>query len=120
MPFHKILSDLLASTDGSIGAIFLDYEGETVQLASADDLAPDDLRFVGAWQGIFLTHLRNVCRHLGTGTPQRFKIEFERATVLSFDLSDGYYVVLLVRGECNEGKAWRQLEPCRTRLLAER
>ncbi len=119
MPFRRILDDLLATTQGSVGAIFLDQEGETVELISADHLAPDDLRFVGAWQGIFLTHLRNVCNQVGAGKPHRFKIEFARATVLSCDLKDGYYVVLLVDPSANEGLAWHRLEQCRNHLLAE-
>jgi predicted regulator of Ras-like GTPase activity (Roadblock/LC7/MglB family) len=119
VPFQRILSDLVDSTRGSIGAIFLDYEGETVQLVAPDDLQPEDLQFVGAWQGIFLAHLRNVCMDLGSGAPQRFKIQFERATVLSYDMGDGYYLVLLVRGEYNEGTAWRRIDECRHRLIAE-
>lgn len=119
MAFQQILNELLATTHDSIGAIFLDYEGETVQLAAADGLAPDELRFVGAWQGIFLTRLRAVCDTVGGGSPQRFKIEFDRAAVLNRDLGDGYYLVLLVRPGCNEGMAWREIERCRNRLLAE-
>lgn len=119
MPFRRILHDLVHSTAGAIGAIFLDSEGETVQLISAGALAADDLQFVGAWQGIFLAHLRNVCRDVEAGPPRRFKIEFERVAVLSCDLKDGYYVVLLVDGTANEGVAWRRLETCRERLLAD-
>jgi predicted regulator of Ras-like GTPase activity (Roadblock/LC7/MglB family) len=119
LPFRRILHELVLSTAGAIGAIFLDSEGETVQLVSADGLAPDDLRFVGAWQGIFLAHLRNVCNELEAGPPRRFKIEFARAAVLSCDLKDGYYVVLLVKPVTNEGVAWRRLDECRDLLLAE-
>ena len=119
MPFRRILQELVQSTDGAVGAIFLDSEGETVQLVSAEGLAPDDLRFVGAWQGIFLAHLRNVCSELQAGPPRRFKIEFARAAVLSCDLKDGYYVVLLVKPATNEGVAWHRLHQCRDSLLAE-
>jgi predicted regulator of Ras-like GTPase activity (Roadblock/LC7/MglB family) len=119
LPFRRILHELVQATSGAVGAIFLDSEGETVQLISADTLAPDDLRFVGAWQGIFLAHLRNVCHDIDAGPPRRFKIEFERAAVLSCDLKDGYYVVLLVDATANEGLAWHRLDACRQRLLAE-
>jgi predicted regulator of Ras-like GTPase activity (Roadblock/LC7/MglB family) len=119
LPFRRILHELVHSTAGAVGAIFLDSEGETVQLVSADSLAPDDLRFVGAWQGIFLAHLRNVCNELEAGPPRRFKIEFARAAVLSCDLKDGYYVVLLIKPATNEGLAWHRLHECRDALLAE-
>src|SRR5688500_19237617 len=101
---------MLATTRGSLAALFLDYEGETVQLVCDRDLNDHDLRILGAYQGIFLTRLRELCNHAGAGDPQRFKIEFAETSVLSFDVKDGYFVVLLVDGSANEGMAWRKLE----------
>ncbi len=119
MPFQGILRELLQSTDGSIGAMFLDYEGETVELVSLRDLKKDDLKIVGAYQGIFLTQLRHLCEEMTIGIPHRFKIEFAQTRVLSADLKDGYYVVLLIGQEALEGVAWRTLERCRERLIEE-
>ena len=119
MPFNAILHELLHATTGSIAALFLDYEGETVEMVSEHDLAADDIRIVGAYQGIFLGQLRALCGHLDVGTPSRFKIEFRKTRVLSCDLKDGYYVVLLVDGSANEGAAWHHLDRCRERLLQE-
>ena len=53
------------------------------------------------------------------GTPHRFKIDFEHLTVMSIDLKDGYYLVLLLDGRANEGLAWRQLDGCKGKLIAE-
>lgn len=117
--FQLILNEMLATTRGALAAIFLDYEGETVELVCDRDLSDHDLRILGAYQGIFLTRLRALCAHAGAGDPQRFKIEFATNSVLSFDVKDGYYVVLLVDETANEGVAWRKLERCRERLLAE-
>ena len=117
--FRPILEELLNSTRGSIAALFLDYEGETVELLSAHELDNDDLKIIGAYQGIFLTRLRQLCAQLSAGEPQRFKIEFAKTTVLSCDLKDGYYAVLLVDGTANEGIAWRHLDACRAKLLNE-
>lgn len=117
--FRLILHEMLATTSGALAALFLDYEGETVELVCDRDLNDHDLRILGAYQGIFLTQLSELCEHAGAGKPQRFKIEFAEISVLSFDVKDGYYVVLLVDGSANEGIAWRQLERCRERLLAE-
>lgn len=119
MAFRRILSDLVTSADRAIAAIFLDYEGETVEMLSAHDLAADDLKIVGAYQGIFLSQLRELCSHLDAGEPQRFKIEFGRTKILSTDLKDGYYVVLLVESHGNEGLAWHRLSLCRDELLKE-
>ena len=117
--FRLILHEMLATTRGALAALFLDYEGETVELVCDRDLPDHDLRILGAYQGIFLTQLRALCNHASAGDPQRFKIEFAHTCVLSYDVKDGYYVVLLVDGSANEGVAWRKLEKCRQRLIEE-
>lgn len=117
--FRMILHELVATTSGALAAVFLDYEGETVELVCDHDLSDHDLRIVGAYQGIFLAQLRNLCSHVDLGNPQRFKIEFTESKILSYDLKDGYYVVLLADARANEGIAWRHLEQCREKLLAE-
>jgi len=119
--FRRILLDLLQTTQGSLGAIFLDSEGETVEVITERPFDADvhDLRVFGAYQGIFLSQLKRLCDTLRAGTPHRFKIEFEKMNVLSCDLKDGYYLVLVVDDSTNEGIAWRQLELCRARIVQE-
>ena len=121
MPYRKILLDLLRTTHGSLGAIFLDSEGESVEVITERPFDADvhDLRVIGAYQGIFLSQLKRHCQTLAAGTPRRFKVEFEKMNVLCSDLKDGYYLVLVVDGSTNEGSAWRQLEKCRTRIVEE-
>lgn len=119
MAFRGILQELVSSVDSSIAALFLDFEGETVEMLSAHDLSPHDLKIVGAYQGIFLSQLRALCARLDAGEPHRFKIEFAQTKILSVDLTDGYYVVLLAEQAANEGLAWHRLDHCRERLLAE-
>jgi len=46
-------------------------------------------------------------------------VEFEKMNVLSCDLKDGYYLVLVVDDTANEGVAWRALERCRERIVEE-
>jgi predicted regulator of Ras-like GTPase activity (Roadblock/LC7/MglB family) len=119
LPFHGILAQLLSSTNGSIAAIFLDWEGETVALVTAHDLEQDELKALGAYQGIFLKQLRGVCSDMNVGAPQRFKIEFTNRKVLICDVKDGYFVVMLVGSETNEGEAWHHLAHVRQDLLEE-
>ena len=114
-----ILHELLATTGGAMAAIFLDWEGETVELVCDRDLNDHDLRIVGAYQGIYLMRLREMCDRIDAGQPLRFKIEFQDAKLLSYDVKDGYYAVLLLEGRANEGLAWRNLTACREKLLAE-
>jgi len=119
--FRRILLDLLQTTHGSLGAIFLDSEGESVEVITERPFDADDhdLRVIGAYQGIFLSNLKRLCDTLRAGAPHRFKVEFEKMNVLSCDLKDGYYLVLVVDDSANEGIAWRQLEQCRNRIVAE-
>ena len=121
MPFRRILHELVSSTNGALGAIFLDQEGETVEVLTDRPLEADDndLMVIGAYSGIFLTQLRNLCNDTGLGRLDRFKLDFESTTVLTCDLKDGYYVVLLVDASANEGMAWQRLVACRDRLLRE-
>jgi len=119
--FRRILLDLLQSTRGSLGAIFLDSEGESVEVITERPLDADDhdLRVIGAYQGIHLSHLKRLCDALRAGSPHRFKVEFEKMNVLSCDLKDGYYLVLVVDETANEGIAWRNLDYCRERIVVE-
>jgi predicted regulator of Ras-like GTPase activity (Roadblock/LC7/MglB family) len=117
--FRLILDQLLATTRGALAAIFLDWEGETVELVCDRNLSDHELRILGAYQSIFLTRLRNLCAKVDAGEPLRFKIEFVSMSVLSYDIRDGYFVVLLADSSANEGLAWRRLENCRQQLIAE-
>jgi len=119
--FRRILLDLLQSTRGSLGAIFLDSEGESVEVITERPFEADDhdLRVIGAYQGIHLSILKRLCQALQAGAPRRFKVEFEKMNVLSCDLKDGYYLVLVVEEGANEGVAWRELEKCRERIVEE-
>ena len=119
MVFQRILYDLLAATDGAMGAVFLDWEGETVEALSYEHIEPDELRAFGAYQGLFLNRLRKIAEKAQAGAPHRFMIAFENAKVLSLDLKDGYYVIILIHAESAEALAWRHLEDCKKRLLAE-
>ena len=117
--FRLILDELIVTTHGALAALFLDWEGETVALACDHDLSDHELRILGAYQGIFLDRLRALCKQVDAGEPRRFKLEFDQKAVLSYDVQDGYYLVLLLDGSFNEGLAWRRLEKCRERLLRE-
>ena len=121
MIFQPILHQLVTTTPGAIGALFLDWEGETVEMLGARPLDADDhdLKIMGAYQGIFLKHLREMCERADAGLPHRFKIEFTATKVLSCDLKDGYYLVLIVDASANEGLAWQKLAETQKRLLAE-
>jgi predicted regulator of Ras-like GTPase activity (Roadblock/LC7/MglB family) len=119
--FRDILADLLQDTRGAIGAAFLDSEGESVEVASARPFDTDDheLRVIGAYAGIFLSHLRRVAEATESGSSRRFKIDFAASTIFCCDLGDGYYLVVVVDAAAVEGAVWQSLERCRAALLSE-
>lgn len=121
VPFHEILGDLLRTCEGSVGAIFLDHEGEAVALRSERifDIGEYGLKAIGAYSGMFLSNARRIAGALEGGNPERLSITFEHARVLSCPLKDGYYVVLVLDHSANEGIAWQRLRQCREKLMEE-
>jgi len=119
--FRDILAGVLQSTGGAIGALFLDSEGESVEVVSARPFDTDDhaLRIIGAYAGIFLSQLRRVAEPTDAGTARRYKIDFEASRIFCCVLRDGYYLVLVVDAGTVEGVVWHELERCRDRLLGE-
>ena len=121
MGFRDILAGVLQSTAGAIGALFLDSEGESVEVLSARPFDTDDhaLRIIGAYAGIFLSQLRRITESTGSGTARRYKIDFEASKIFCRVLRDGYYLVLVLDHSANEGIAWQRLRQCREKLMEE-
>jgi predicted regulator of Ras-like GTPase activity (Roadblock/LC7/MglB family) len=119
--FQEILREMLESTPGAIGAVFLDQQGEAIELFAERvfEIGWEGLRAIGAYEGIFLSDLKRVCERLSAGKPLRLTIEFEHAKVLSCDLKEGYYLVLVIAAGASEGIAWQRVHRCRERLRAE-
>ena len=116
--FQHILKVTVDRVDGAIGALFLDWEGESVEIAGGDS-ATYDLKIIGAYQAIFLNRVKQICNNLQHGSPERFKLELTEMILLNWILRDGYYVVLLLESGSNEGVAWQELSLLRDRLLLE-
>lgn len=109
---------MVSKVDGSIAALFLDYDGEAVDVAG-HNLPRHDLQVIGAYQGIFLDRVRKICSAVSHGEPLRFKIDTEGSSFLNTVLKDGYYLVLVLRKGTSEAQAWQHLENCRLRILLE-
>lgn len=119
--FRDILVEVLQSTGGAIGAVFLDSEGESVEVVTARPFDTDDhaLRIIGAYAGIFLSQLRRITESTDDGAVRRFKIDFAACGIFCCDLKDGYYLVVVVDDGAVEGVVWQRLERCRDVLLEE-
>ena len=121
MLFRDILRDVLERTHGAIGAVFLDSEGESVEVVTERPFETDDhdLRVIGAYAGIFLSQLRRIAEATDGGEIVRYKIDFAASRIFCSNLNDGYYLVLIVDAGAIEGIVWQAVERCRTALLRE-
>ncbi len=121
MLFGDILRDVLESTHGAIGAVFLDSEGESVDVVTARPFETDDhdLRVIGAYAGIFMSKLRRVANATDGGDVARYKFDFAASRIFCCNLHDGYYLVLIVDPGAIEGLVWQRLNECRAALLRE-
>lgn len=118
MPFQHILRNCLANVPGAVAALFLDHEGESVAIET-EGCTLHDAKVIGAYAGIFLGRMERMVGSMGQGTTLRLKLEFERASILTSFLRDGYYLVLVLGPESMEGLAWRSMDRARESLLRE-
>ncbi len=118
MSLKDVLNDLVASIPGARGAMFLDQEGEAVAVAGSD-LPAYDLQVIGAYSGIFLSNAQRVSDELDFGTTERVKIQCRESDLFITRLSDGYYLVLVLKQRAHEGVAWQKIVATRDRLNEE-
>lgn len=118
MPFQNILRECVTGVPGAIAALFLDHEGEAVAIET-EGCSLDDAKVIGAYAGIFLTRMERIVGSMGQGTTHRLKLDFERASILTSFLQDGYYLVLVLGQGTIEGHAWRKMDRTREALLNE-
>ena len=107
--FRLILDELLVTTHGALAALFLDFEGETVELVCDRDLSDHNLRILGAYQGLFLMQLRTLCANADAGEPQRF----DRAGISRLDSIDEDLL-----GRMRSHRAWRVISELKLDELA--
>lgn len=102
--FEFVLSTLLANNDDALGALFLDDNGETVDLACSG-YSPYQMRVVGAYLGIYLRQIEKILSGNQLGSPQLIHIEKRDVHIYSMPLPDGYYLVLVQRRPALVGRA---------------
>ena len=113
MPYLSILKKLLESVDGAVGAGFVDYEGETVQLTGQlEDYAH---RVHLACQRIFLEKLISIHnRYLIP--PSSLVCVYQNLTLVIKPLKNGYLLVLTLAHRRQLTKALRVAEEAAARL----
>ncbi|HUK12149.1 MAG TPA: hypothetical protein VLW17_02515 [Thermoanaerobaculaceae bacterium] len=95
MPFQYLLTNLLVDIPGAQGAIFLDPEGEAVELVS-QRATPYELKLEGAYHGILLRKANRLAGLVGGGGLERLGIVGSAMQVASRALKGGYYLVVVM------------------------
>ncbi|MFH1176049.1 MAG: roadblock/LC7 domain-containing protein [Acidobacteriota bacterium] len=95
MPFQYLLTNLLVDIPGAQGAVFIDSEGEAVELVSRRS-TPYELKLEGAYNGIFLRRAAELASQLGAGELERLTIRGHHSQVIGRTLRSGYALVVVV------------------------
>lgn len=94
MPFQRILERIL-SLDGVEGVVFLDCEGETIFCFG--NYETEKLKLLGAHQSVLLGKTLK----LGWTANRTIVTVFDRRTVLTQSLRDGYFLSVVFSRELN-------------------
>ncbi len=117
MPFAAILNELLEQSGGQ-GALFLDDNGETVDVAG-DELPETEMQLLGAYMGIYLRQFQRAVSRESLGTIDILHVEHEGLHLYGVPLVDGYAVVLAQRPPAHTGVTRRLMERAARRLVTE-
>lgn len=89
MPYQYILANLLAEAENAVGVVFIDEEGETVDVAVRPG-CEIDLRIMGAYMGIYLRRVVSLTDESGLGLARLLYVERSGLTLLGCALAAGY------------------------------
>lgn len=121
MPFQYVLANLLAKSEGAVGALLLDDTGETVDIACSE-LPPFDVKLIGAYLGIYLKHASQILEGSSMGDLRVLHIERDRLHLQIATLPDGYFLALVQRRPAPvaaaRGRLLRAAEELRAEVFA--
>jgi predicted regulator of Ras-like GTPase activity (Roadblock/LC7/MglB family) len=100
--FSKHLDELVKQLPEALCAVFVDGEGETVDLASR--VSPFDARIAGAEMSIVLDSVRRARAKLGEGALVELRIEGNTRSILVRHVAEGYDIVVLVESASITGR----------------
>ncbi len=115
--FTQILEDVVRAVPDSLGAIFVDWEGEAVDEFATP--AEPDIRVMGAQWGVADYLARDLCAKHALGMPSEVVLRFQQQQVIISRVTDEYLLVLAMRADANLGRALEQLRRAVVRLREE-
>ena len=92
MPFQYVLANVLSDIPTSEAVAFLDSEGETVALITREE-HHDEVKIFGAYQGIFLEHLKRILHE----EVSFFYYRTEKNGSYTIRVGDDYFMVVITR-----------------------
>lgn len=101
--FKEILKKAVDSIPGARGAIFADWEGESVEHCFYGP--DDDIKLLGAHQGILLNLLADSTKENGQGRVLCMLVSTEGFRFIVQPVKDGYFLVILLSDSGNGGIA---------------
>jgi hypothetical protein len=109
MPFQYVLANLLSEDADTIGVLFLDGSGETIDLVCAE-YSPFEMKVAGAYLGIYLRRIAQIVESSSLGSTREFHIERERLHFHVTALPDGYFLALVQRSPAVVARARERLQ----------
>lgn len=117
--FTLILRNFLRISDGAIGVVLVDYEGETVDYVS-DVLDPFELKVMAAHFRLILQQVeKNSFTEKLAGMPSRLNIVTSQQTFMIHALPDGYALLMLLKPDAILHTIERPLNECIRALYVE-
>jgi predicted regulator of Ras-like GTPase activity (Roadblock/LC7/MglB family) len=115
--FSKILEEGVTSIPGALGAIFVDWEGETIDRFS--HMGDTHLRIVGAQWGITYYQTQSTLSKHALGSPSLITLRFAHQQILIKRITDEYLVIMALEREANLGRAIAFLQKAEARIREE-
>lgn len=115
MPFQYVLANLMAEDPDTIGVLFLDDSGETIDLVCAE-LSPFEMKIAGAYLGIYLRQIGEILASSSLGSTRELHIERDRLHFHVTALPDGYFLALVQRSPAVVARARERLQRAASEL----
>lgn len=115
--FNPILEQLIRDLPGALGAIFLDWEGEAVDLFD-DTETETPIKLIGAHFGILYYLFQTTLGKIGMGPPLDLVLGFESQIFIICRVTSHYLMVVTLGHRCDIEEALRQCKRT-VRLLRE-
>jgi predicted regulator of Ras-like GTPase activity (Roadblock/LC7/MglB family) len=115
--FSQILQHAVEEVPGAIAAIFAAYDGEAVDQFGIS--SKDDMLVLAAHYGVILNYVQSALHLFHFGEAVELILSHQRMDLVVRTVSQGYYVVLVVKKPCPLAMARRAVEAAACALRTE-